>query len=132
MEGGMTIEGISLPAGTTVGSGAFALHRNEEYFSNPLMSTPERWLPEYTSAEEIALVKTAFCPFSLGNRGCIGKPMAYNELSIALGRVFWRYDVRLSQGDKTGRDSDGLYELGDIFAAERNGPMIEFRKHVQV
>jgi len=77
------------------------------------------------------LAKTAFCPFSLGNRGCIGKLMAYNELSIALGRVFWLYDVRLAQGDKTGQGADGLYVLEDIFVAERNGPMVEFRKHVQ-
>jgi cytochrome P450 len=131
MEGGMTVDGIALPAGTNVGSGAFALHRNEEYFSNPLTFKPERWLPEHTPAEEITHAKTAFCPFSLGNRGCIGKPMAYNELSIALGRVFWLYDVRLSPGDKTGQDANGLYDLGDIFVAERNGPMVEFRKYVR-
>jgi len=128
--GGMTIDGIPLPAGTNVGSGAFALHRNESYFSDPLTFKPERWLPEHTPAEEIAHAKTVFCPFSLGNRGCLGKPMAYNELSIALGRVFWLYDIKLSPGDKTGQGADGLYALRDIFVAERDGPMVEFRKHV--
>lgn len=131
MKGGMTVDGIPLPEGTNVGSSILALHMNEEYFTNPLTFMPERWLPEYTNPEEIAVAKTAFCPFSLGNRGCVGKPMAYNELSIALGRVFWLYDVRLSKGDNTGEGLNGLYETRDVFVVERDGPMVEFRKHVQ-
>lgn len=130
-EGGMNVDGIPLSAGTVVGSGTFAMHRNEEYLAEPLTYMPERWLPEYTPAEQITRARTAYDPFSLGNRGCIGKPMAYNELSIAVGRVFWLYDVRLSPGDKTARDVDGLYETKDIFVAIRDGPMVEFRKHIQ-
>lgn len=129
--GGMNVDGIALPAGTVVGSGTFAMHRNEEYFAEPLTYMPERWLPKYTPAEQITRARTAFFPFSLGSRGCIGKLMAYNELSIVVGRVFWLYDVRLSPGDKTGQDVDGLYEIKDVFVASRDGPIVEFRKHVQ-
>lgn len=129
LPGGITIDSHAMPAGVNVGTSAFAIHRSEEYFREPLQFKPERWLPEHTPADEIAQAKKAFCPFSLGNRGCIGKPMAYNELSIALGRAFWLYDVRLASGDRTGADLEGQYELEDCFVAQRHGPLVEFRKH---
>ena len=128
MEGGMTVDGIPLPGGTDVGTAAFCIHRNEEYFSEPLKFKPERWLDTYTAEDEIAVAKKAFCPFSLGNRGCIGKPMAYNELSIAVGRVMFLFDIRLTEGDHTGEDEQGLYQLGDVFVATRDGPVVEFRR----
>lgn len=128
---GITIDGHFIPAGTEVGTAAFGMHRSPEYFNDPLAFKPERWLRAETPQEEIEVAKKAFAPFSLGIRGCIGKPMAYSELSIALGRVFWQYDVRLKEGDTTGQDAEGMYELKDVFVSERNGPMCEFRRHQQ-
>lgn len=128
-EGGMTIDGIPLASGTDVSVATFAIHRSPEYYVDPETYRPERWLTEYTPKEEVERAKSVFCPFSVGNRGCIGKPMAYNEMSIALGRVFWLYDLRLSQGDTTGLGADGHYKMKDCFIVERHGPMVEFRLH---
>lgn len=126
---GTTIDGILLPIGTQVGTAAWGIQRSPEYFDSPLSFKPERWLLEYSSKEEIDRAKTAFCAFSLGNRGCIGKNMAYNELNIALGRALWRFDIRRTQGDNIGTGSDGLYAIQDAFVARRAGPLIEFREH---
>lgn len=128
---GLMIEGKHLPAGTLVGTAVYALQHSPEYFRDPEVFRPERWMPEHTSSEEITRSKLAFAPFSVGSRGCIGKKTAYGELSIALARVLYTYDVRLQPGDTTGQRNDGLYDLRDVFIAERWGPKVQFRKHIK-
>ena len=125
---GTLIDSIVLPAGTNVGTSAFSIHRSPDCFQQPLSYRPERWLTEYTPAEEVAAAKKAFCAFSLGHRGCIGRTMAYNEMSIAFGKVLWQYDMRLAHGDTVGMDGQGLFALQDIVVVVRDGPMVEFRQ----
>lgn len=126
------IDGMAIPAGTEIGTAIYGIHMSEDFFANPRMFKPERWLSEYTSKDEIDLARSGFCAFSLGNRGCIGKTLAYHELSIALGRLLWTFDVQLKAGDTTGRDANGNYDLKDIYVAENDGPVCQFRRHVVV
>ena len=133
LNGGMTIDGHYFQEGTVVGVPTYAIHRKADYFPDPLAYKPERWLidgqtdkPNVT-AESLALAQSAFCPFSIGSRGCIGKGVAYLELSIALARALFLYDMRLAQGQDVGRGPDGQYELSDIFVARKNGPIVQFR-----
>lgn len=151
MPGGIHIDGEYFPAGTIVGTSAYAIHHSESYYEDPFSFKPERWIATATitddhssittttpvSAESVTAARSAFCPFSLGSRGCIGKAMAYAELSIALGRVFWLYDVRAKEGDRTGEGDPESKEFGrrrkdeyqtrDAFVAARDGPIVEFR-----
>jgi cytochrome P450 len=131
MAGGMDVDGYHLPEGTIVGTSAYAIHRNVDHFDNPTSYRPERWIVDEdagVTAEDVARAKAAFCPFSLGSRGCVGKPMAYAELSVTLGRVFYRFDVRLLEGDRTGEGEDGMFRLRDLFVSGRDGPFVEFKK----
>ena len=79
------------------------------------------------NAARVRLAQSAFCPFSVGPRGCIGKGVAYLELSIALARVLWLYDLRLV-GGQTG----GEYTVKDCFVAEKSGPVVQFRRRLGV
>jgi cytochrome P450 len=145
---GITIAGRFIPAGTIVGSSAYVLHRNLEAYPQPDAFKPERWIVQERAAtdslqhpDQVALAKEAFCAFSLGSRGCVGKSLAYMELAIALGRLLWSFDVRRAAGTDatmTARTvSEGAakgwtihqneYQLKDRFLAERDGPMVEFR-----
>ena len=76
LSGGMEIEGQFLPEGTVVGVPHYSIHHNPNYYPRPFEFKPERWIagsePSYTS-ESVSLVQSAFCPFSVGPRGCIGK-----------------------------------------------------------
>jgi cytochrome P450 len=94
LAGGMTIDGHHLPEGTVVGCAAYAIHHNAAYFSDSFEYQPERWLK--SSKEELERQQSAFCPFSLGPRGCIGRNMAYMELMTAVARAVWLYDLRLA------------------------------------
>jgi cytochrome P450 len=145
---GITIAGRFIPAGTIVGSPAYVLHRNQEAYPEPEQFRPERWTVQEGAAadslqhpNQVALAKEAFCAFSLGSRGCVGKSLAYMELSIALGRLLWNFDVRRAAGMETTVTARTVeagsakgwtvrpteYQLKDRFLAERDGPMVEFR-----
>ena len=76
LPGGLEIDGEQIPEGTVVGVPTYAIHHNPEYWSQPFEYRPERWIAESgpnVTAESVSLGQSAFCPFSVGPRGCIGK-----------------------------------------------------------
>jgi hypothetical protein len=105
MPGGATIDGVYYPAGTNVGVSTCAIHHSEESFLEPFSFRPERWIAGSDtgfSEESVTAAQAAFCPFSLGTRGCIGKGLVYMEMTTAVARLLWLYDVRGVEGDRTG------------------------------
>ncbi|KAK7963367.1 hypothetical protein PG996_008942 [Apiospora saccharicola] len=66
-----TVDGHVIPPGTQVGVSIYAIHHEEAYFPKPFLFRPERWLE--SDAETLKWMNMAFCPFSLGSRGCAGK-----------------------------------------------------------
>jgi cytochrome P450 len=138
--GGMIIDGHSIPTGTVVGVAAYAIHHNPKYYPEPFSYIPDRWLrsreplsPELSEVS-VETAHSAFCPFSIGPRGCIGKPLAYLELMTALARVVYLFDLKLasplgggSPGREWGRRRATEYQLEDTFTSRRNGPMVEFK-----
>lgn len=143
LPGGLHIDGVGdIPEGVEVGTAAYAIHHSETYYSEPFAFRPERWIADEkngVTAESVELAQSAFCPFSLGTRGCIGKGLAYAELSVCIARVLFLYDVRLAPGDTTGegrpelswgRRRRGEQQTKDMFVAEREGPFVEFRNRV--
>jgi cytochrome P450 len=137
--GGATIDGMVFPPGTVVGISTYALHHNEEYYPDSFTFSPERWIVDpanHVPAESVAKSQSAFAAFGLGPRGCLGKNLAYMELSLALARMLWQYDVRLVEGDKTGEGGPGKawgrtrtqeYQLEDVWLVKRDGPVVKFR-----
>ncbi|KAK4141030.1 cytochrome P450-like protein [Dichotomopilus funicola] len=148
LAGGITIDGERVPEGMVVGTPHYTIHHNAAYYPEPFAYRPDRWLlaGEKTpqgmggvSEEQVALAQSAFCPFSIGPRGCIGKGLAYVEMSITLARVLFMYDIRraVSVGDPGegglkgavwGREKVGEYQLRDTFTSLKDGPMVEFRR----
>ena len=144
--GGMTICDEFIPEGTVVGTPHYTIHHNEEYYPEPFRYVPERWFAgevnpltgRETTKEEVATAQGAFCPFSIGPRGCIGKGLAYAEMTVTLARVLFLYDMRKAQGVvdpgegredlEWGRQRKGEFQLVDIFTSMKDGPLIEFRK----
>ncbi|OGM47384.1 hypothetical protein ABOM_003803 [Aspergillus bombycis] len=103
-EPGMTIQGHFIPPGVVVGSPLYNIHHDESLFPDPWSFIPERWLggsdPDYSpSAEETENLKTYVQPFSLGGRSCIGRNMAYMDLSIAIAALVMEFDWELRDPD---------------------------------
>jgi cytochrome P450 len=62
--------------------------------------SPERWLQ---SPEQSSKLNRYMVPFGKGSRMCVGMPLAYAEVYVVLGRLFWSFPkgLRVSgQGTK--------------------------------
>ncbi|KAJ9658831.1 hypothetical protein H2201_007612 [Coniosporium apollinis] len=139
LPGGIVIDGHHIPAGYVVGVPAYSIHHSEDYYPDPWSFRPERWIVDEKAGvtpEAVALANRAFCPFSLGVRGCIGKNLAYLEYKLALAHVLWRYDFRQAPGETLGEGSPDLeegrrrvdeFQMIDYIGVAREGPMVEFR-----
>ncbi|KAI0418819.1 isotrichodermin C-15 hydroxylase [Xylaria grammica] len=149
LPGGITIDGESVPAGVVVGTPHYTIHHNASYYPQPFAYVPERWIAGSSASSkmsggsitdrDVALAQSAFCPFSIGPRGCIGKGLAYIELMTTLARVLFLYDLRKSAGPDPAEGRPGLewgrqrvdeYQLIDQFTSLKDGPMVEFRKRI--
>lgn len=145
LPGGIDIDGLHIPAGIVVGTPHYAIHHNSEYFPAPFEFIPERWIPNNepgceATVESVSLAHLAFCAFSVGPRGCIGKGVAYVELMTTLARVLFLYEMRHVSGDRIGEGSEGEvlgrrrkgeYQLRDCFTSMKDGPVVEFRSWEQ-
>lgn len=138
MEGGAMVDGVFLPAGTDCGTPVYSIHRQEQYYREAEKYIPERWIEGatcnssaaswQTTKEDIETARRAFCPFSIGPRGCIGKSMAFMEMRLTLARLFFLFDMSLA--DRRGEDAGGHLALVDHFTSAKDGPNVEFQKVV--
>lgn len=145
LEPGLEIDGHAIPVGTVVGTPHYAIHHNPSYFPQPFEFLPERWIESESgeksesntgvSADAVHLAKSAYTPFSIGPRGCIGKSLAYAELGVALARTVWLYDMKLASavgegwpGGESGRERRGEYQTRDSFTSLKDGPYVVFRR----
>ncbi|KFA75826.1 hypothetical protein S40288_01915 [Stachybotrys chartarum IBT 40288] len=138
LPGGITVDGHTLPAGTVIGTPHYAIHHNEAYFPSAYSYVPERWLSgavnpltgRATSEADLATAHSAFCPFSVGPRGCIGKGMAYAEMMTTIARTVFLYDLRKAVGVEDpgegrpgrgwGRHRASEFQLIDTFTSAKN------------
>lgn len=126
------IAGMVLPKGTNVATCIYSIHRNPAYFTNANEFMPERWLENSGSDPQADLAKRAFSPFSVGSRGCIGKSLAYMEMTILLALLMYKADWEMPEGvlGRVGEsDADkGLvdFKLKGHFTSEKDGPYVRF------
>ncbi|EXL60719.1 hypothetical protein FOCG_00012 [Fusarium oxysporum f. sp. radicis-lycopersici 26381] len=95
-----TIAGQSIAPEVTVSSPLSELHNNPDLFSKPLEWIPERWLPEnpdFTDIERHNL-KDFVMPFTAGARACIGRNLAYMEVSIGLAALVLSFEWKMAHG----------------------------------
>lgn len=118
---GLEVDGVWVAPGTTVGVSAYSIHRNETYFSEPYDFRPERWLNDDGSYHGAS---TAFNAFSAGATGCIGKQLAYMELSIAVAMLIRRFNIQVDHPGGAKYE----YQVRDVFVAEGNGPHVQLKK----
>ncbi|KAL1952630.1 hypothetical protein VTO42DRAFT_4583 [Malbranchea cinnamomea] len=138
MPGGAEVDGVYLPGGTDCGTPTYAIHRHPDYYREPESFVPERWIEGATcqtdtkiwvsTKDDVDIARKAFCPFSIGPRGCIGKSMALMEMRLTLARMFYLFDVEFA--DRTGEDANGHLAMVDHFTSQKDGPNVIFRKRV--
>lgn len=136
LPGGLTVDDHYIPAGTIVGTSAYALHHNEDNYPDSFAFKPERWLGD---EESVARAKIAFNTFSVGPYNCIGKNVAYLAIKLVLAKLLWGYDVRVPEGEdlvggggkgewkgKMRRETE--YQLRDWLVGYREGPIVQIKR----
>jgi cytochrome P450 len=138
------VDGHIIPPGTQVGASKYAVKHNAKLFPEPFAFKPERWLPSEHGKPDTAeqqdaraAMRRAFAPFSLGDRGCAGKVMAYLEMSLTIARTMWYFDFQKAPGEagKLGGGSPGRtggrrrpdeFQLYYSLVVENDGPNLVF------
>ncbi|KAG6008149.1 hypothetical protein E4U21_004906 [Claviceps maximensis] len=95
------IAGIHITAGTIVSADLYTIQRSPEYFADASTFRPERWLDGEESADEFKTDHlTAYRPFLIGSRACIGRHMAQQSIRLIVAGLLWRYDFELLDRDQ--------------------------------
>ncbi|XP_046742333.1 uncharacterized protein LOC124408992 [Diprion similis] len=76
----LQLKNYLVPGGTVVQVDIFDLHRDPNFWPDPLVFSPDRFLPDQVRGRH----PFAFVPFSAGPRNCIGQKFAMLELKVLI------------------------------------------------
>ncbi|RYC93541.1 hypothetical protein BFJ63_vAg3521 [Fusarium oxysporum f. sp. narcissi] len=94
---GFEFEGVSYPPDTVISAQPYTIHRYEGVFEDPNEFRPERWLN--VPSEKKDRMYRAFVPFSAGQRGCIGRGLAWMHIMKCIARTLQEFDrFELAEG----------------------------------
>ena len=88
------------------------------------------------AAADVTRAESAFSPFSIGARVCVGKNLAYLELTITMARLLYLLEVKVPEGNTLGQGPPDLmwgrrntnqYQVNDCFIALKQGPMVQIK-----
>lgn len=129
-EGGIVIDGESFGEGIVVGTSIYAMHRNPEYFDEPNMFRPQRWMDQ--DREGLEQLRDAYFPFGIGPRFCVGWRLACAQLKIALARTLYDYDMRLAPDapccKSVPEERCTERSFGAYIGLSVSGPLAQFRR----
>jgi cytochrome P450 len=146
--GGIVVDSEFFPEGTTLGVPHYVLHRDPNTFPEPHSFIPERWMnedqeqvsaekPEAGHSERLKAgtgLARGYTPFGVGRGSCIGKHLAYQEISYIIARLLWEFDVRSAPvymatqengSPLTWREDE--FRTKDRFVSSQEGPILQFR-----
>jgi cytochrome P450 len=117
-EGGAVVHSEFFPSGIELGVPTYTIQHNESYFPDPFEFKPERWIAPESSEASIKKAQSAFCPFSIGSRSCIGQNVAMTELMITMAVALFMLDFKFDENDSSGRYS----RPGEFFVRRITSP----------
>ena len=91
-----TLQGYSIPKGTTVLTNLWSLHHDPEIWDEPDAFRPQRFLDE--EGNFVPPKADRFLPFSAGRRVCLGESLARIELFLVLARLLHSFKFENPSG----------------------------------
>ncbi|OCK99432.1 pisatin demethylase [Cenococcum geophilum 1.58] len=99
-EGGVTIAGTFIPAGTIVGINSWVMHANKQVYGEDAEEfRPERWFDSEERVREMKRCNMAVS-FGAGPRVCIGRNISMMEIVKFIPELMRMYDFRLANPDR--------------------------------
>ncbi|KAF1346978.1 cytochrome P450 monooxygenase-like protein [Delphinella strobiligena] len=102
------IDGNLVPQSTRVSVPHYTSSRSAANWTEPASFVPERWLDDQRFSND---KKGAFQPFSTGLRVCIGKNLAYAELTSIMSRLLFSFDMTLCEESISWGDHQKTYNF---------------------
>jgi cytochrome P450 len=94
--GGRWVAGQFVAEGVSVSVPTFSLLRSREVFNDPEEYRPERWTDTPASDPRHSKMKKYYLPFSTGPRGCIGRNIAYYEMTLVIATLVHYFDFEFA------------------------------------
>lgn len=88
------VDGFHIPAKSMLLFNIYGIHHNPNYWDNPESFAPERFLPEPSKNRP----GSAFVPFSIGPRACLGYNLSIMQIQLVLAIVAQGYRLNLVSG----------------------------------
>jgi cytochrome P450 len=85
-----------IPKGATIFMSQFVVHRDPQFFPDPLKFIPERWTPQEVEKRP----RFSYFPFGGGPRVCIGEAFAWMEASLLLATLAQNWTMRHVEGHR--------------------------------
>ncbi len=100
----LTVDGWTLPAGSTVLALPWVLHRDPRFWAQPATFAPQRWIDDRGQFDETApgQPRGAWFPFGFGSRRCIGDQFAWTEATLVLATLAQGFAPRAVPGHRVG------------------------------
>ncbi|KAF8032387.1 hypothetical protein BT93_D1335 [Corymbia citriodora subsp. variegata] len=89
------IDGYRVPVNSRIIVNALTLGRDPDYWTNPEMYEPERFLE---SSVDFKGTHFQFLPFGSGRRSCPGAAFAYANIELPLASFLYHFDWKLPNG----------------------------------
>jgi cytochrome P450 len=91
----IAVDGYRVEAGSVVGIGIYAVHRDPALWDHPLVFDPDRFSAENSQRRN----RWQFVPFAGGPRACIGEHFAMLEATLALATIVRLTEIRSADDD---------------------------------
>ncbi|KAL2714151.1 cytochrome P450 4C1-like isoform X2 [Vespula squamosa] len=85
----LQLDNYLIPAGVDCRLSIYSIHKNPNYWPNPNVFDPDRFLPENVKERN----PYAYIPFSAGLRNCIGQKYALIEIKIMLAYILYHFQL---------------------------------------
>jgi cytochrome P450 len=95
------IDGIPIPAGTTVAVLIHGIHHNPGVWPEPQRFDPGRFMPDATQPD----CKQASMPFGAGRRMCVAAGFASLEATLIVAGIAQRFELDLAPQDPIRREN---------------------------
>ncbi|KAI4213890.1 MAG: hypothetical protein LQ351_003585 [Letrouitia transgressa] len=107
-------DGMTIPAGTTIGVPAYAIAHDPDFYPNPSVFNGFRFVPSDSEQQQPVFTTTnaSNLMWGYGKHACSGRFFATNEIKLILAHFLLRYDFQFKKGE--GRPKNWPYELQNM------------------